>query len=225
MKKEEGQISKEELLLTYIKKIPGMAWVIDENINLVYANNEFYRFLNLQENELNTDISGKIPKYILDALYLKHISRLKAGKPVETVEKIKLPGKELIYFHITIFPLEAFNGQKLVGGHAVKINKDNSTPEELRNAKKRLLNLTQFTSDAIWELDISTGEVFRNDVLLKLFGYEKENNQRLSWWLNRIHPDDLSGMQDIIDFASESKQGTWEYEYRFQCADGSYKHV
>ena len=59
-----------------------------------------------------------------------------------------------------------------------------------------------------------------------VFGYQKEDVGSTSkWWFDRIHPEDSIKMSVRLYSFIEQKTEKWQDEYRFQCADGSYKYV
>ena len=88
--------------------------------------------------------------------------------------------------------------------------------------------VTQVTNDCLWEWDLHTKELFWIDGGHKrVFGYQIENALiPQSFWENHLHPDDkvriLNRLHRILEEGSDS---TWEDEYRFQRADGSYAFV
>ncbi|HEX7846349.1 MAG TPA: PAS domain-containing protein, partial [Chitinophagaceae bacterium] len=166
-----------------------------------------------------------IPAVVADALYEKHMEVLRTGKPIEAVEKAKWADGTELDFHVNIFPIEAESGKRLVGGHAVNLSDKFVVEKKLREANERLLLLSRTTSDAIWEWDMQTGYIFRNDSLMDMIGYQADNSKGLSWWLRRIHPEDRDRIQDIIKEATDKGLQTWEDQYRFKCEDGTYKHI
>ncbi len=97
--------------------------------------------------------------------------------------------------------------------------------KKLREANDRLLLLTRATTDSIWEWDMTTGHIFRNDALMDMIGYQPDDPKGLSWWLRRIHPDDRNRVSDIVRDSTDQGRQSWEDEYRFKCADGSYKYM
>jgi PAS domain S-box-containing protein len=88
--------------------------------------------------------------------------------------------------------------------------------------------VTEVTNDCLWEWDLHTKELFWIDGGHKrVFGYQIVNAlipQR--FWENHLHPDDkvriLNRLNKIL---SEGSDSTWEDEYRFRRADGSYAYV
>ena len=226
-KKLSGELQERVALFhAFMNKTPNLAWVVDENANLLFANPSFYQHYGLNEkNCVNKKITDLVPRVVADALYEKHIQVLQTGMPVETIEKVKWADGSTLAFHINIFPIEGITGKKLVGGHAVNLADKYAVEKQLREANNRLLNLSRVSSNAIWEWDMQTGKIFRNESLLDMIGYPIEETKGLTWWLRRIHPEDRNRVSDKVKEVTEKGGISWEDEYRFKCANGSYKHI
>jgi PAS domain S-box-containing protein len=150
---------------------------------------------------------------------------LQTGIPVETLQKVEWADGTDFVFHINIFPIDEPGSKKMLGGHAVNLSDKYAVEKQLRQANDRLLLLTRTTSDAIWEWDMQTGYIFRNDALIDMIGYQSEKKTGLTWWLRRIHPEDRNRVSDKVKDTTEKNLQSWEDEYRFKCANGNYKHM
>jgi PAS domain S-box-containing protein len=85
---------------------------------------------------------------------------------------------------------------------------------------------TKATSDAVWDWDVNTNTVSWSEGILTLLGYHLENNETAPGWrLQRIHSDDRAAVEKRYYDVVRGKELFWVDEYRFQCADGSYKNV
>jgi PAS domain S-box-containing protein len=60
---------------------------------------------------------------------------------------------------------------------------------------------------------------------MDMIGYQLEDKKGLSWWLRRIHPEDRNRVSDNVKDTTEKNLQSWEDEYQFKCADGTYKHM
>jgi PAS domain S-box-containing protein len=59
-----------------------------------------------------------------------------------------------------------------------------------------------------------------------MFGYEKQEVEKVGeWWRDKIHPEDRANVFKQIDDALAGNIERLQMEYRFQCADGSYKYI
>lgn len=90
---------------------------------------------------------------------------------------------------------------------------------------QRLLYITNASSEGIWEWNIKTGHIYRNMALQNMVGFMLESTHDLSWWFERVHPDDKPGIEEQVNSVLSLKKQSWEMEYRFLCADNSYKSV
>src|SRR5262245_19286414 len=96
----------------------------------------------------------------------------------------------------------------------------------LRESEERFRTLAKATNDAVWDWDLNTNKVWWNEGVLTLFGYQLQNNETdPAWWLERIHPDDRAAIEAFFFDVVRGTELTWIDEYRFRCADGSYKDV
>ncbi len=100
------------------------------------------------------------------------------------------------------------------------------TEERLRESEERFQIVARATNDAIWDWDLQTNHRWWNESIHTLFGYPpQEVDPYITWWRDRIHPNDkhriLLDIQNIIDKGQQS----WSTEYRFRRADDSYAYI
>lgn len=226
-KKLSGQLQEREALFNeFMKQTPNLTWVMDEDANLVFASQSFFRYFGLDEKKsINKKIVDLVPSAVAKSLYEKHLQVLQTGMPAELIEKVKWANGTEFVFHINIFPIEGVTSKRMLGGQAVNLADKFAAEKQLLEANNRLLLLSRATSDAIWEWDMQTGHIFRNDTLMDMIGYNLEGSKGLSWWLRRIHPQDRNRLSDKVKDITEKSLHSWEDDYRFKCADGNYKHM
>jgi PAS domain S-box-containing protein len=226
-KKLSGEISRRDTIFhAFMDKTPNLVWVLDEDANLLFANASFYTYFGVKEGESqNRSIYELVPQLVADSLQVKHLKVLENSNPIESLEKVKWADGSTFYFHVNIFPINSSDGKKMIGGHATNLTEKYVVEKKLKEANERLLMLSRATSDAIWEWDMQTGQIFRNDALMDLVGYQSDDAKGLSWWLRRIHPEDRNRVTDKIKDATDNGHQSWDDEYRFKCADGTYKHI
>jgi PAS domain S-box-containing protein len=95
----------------------------------------------------------------------------------------------------------------------------------LQRVNEREFHLSRLNSDAMWEWNMETGQVFRNLALQNLAGFQQPNSRDLSWWFQSIHPKDRERVKKTIEVAIAEKSPSWSEEYEFESADGPYKYV
>jgi two-component system sensor histidine kinase UhpB len=59
-----------------------------------------------------------------------------------------------------------------------------------------------------------------------MFGYKKaEIENGAVWWKNNLHPDDYENISVVLEEAFKKQSQTIQFEYRYRCADHSYKNI
>ncbi|MGC4041556.1 MAG: PAS domain S-box protein [Flavobacterium sp.] len=97
---------------------------------------------------------------------------------------------------------------------------------EIKESNERYDIVAKATSDTIWDWKMDDDSFIWNKGIQGVFGYKKEDVGKTSkWWFDRIHPEDSLKMSVKLYSFLEQKTEKWQDEYRFQCADGSYKYV
>jgi len=211
---------------TFMKNSPNLSWIVDEEARLLFANNTFLCFLGLDETAINRNIMDLLPRVIGEALYEKHKKVLETGQPLQTQEKMFWANGSEVVFWISLFPIDPVNEKKLIGGEAINITERVKAETQLKSAVDRFTTFSQITNDAIWEWDMRTGIVYRNEKLKELIGFSNmQDKHGLSWWLKRIHPEDRNRVSDKVNEAAEKGLQSWQDEYRFKCSDGQYKYI
>ncbi len=98
--------------------------------------------------------------------------------------------------------------------------------DELKISNERFSYSSQATSDAIWDWNISTDEIFVGASYSEIFGHHFRNNIiRGAECENFVHPDDREAYLKHVDEVIESKATKWHDEYRYLKSDGSYADV
>lgn len=88
----------------------------------------------------------------------------------------------------------------------------------------RFNTLSKATSDAVWDLDILSGHMVWNKGIVGIFGHRSISPTK-EWWQSHIHPDDLDLVLNEFELLFRNHKSRSRTEYRFRCADGSYKNV
>lgn len=91
-------------------------------------------------------------------------------------------------------------------------------------ARERLLARVAF--EAIWERDFDSEALSWDRNLESIFGYDRDEvANRVSWWRERVHPEDLERVEQAAAQAIRGDAPGWSSEYRFRRKDGSWAWV
>jgi PAS domain S-box-containing protein len=97
---------------------------------------------------------------------------------------------------------------------------------ELKESNDRYEAVSKATSDTIWDWDIVNDRIQYNNGLYHMLGYHaSEVNNIQSWWKQKIHPEDIEQVLAQLDTVFRQNIPQVQMEYRFLCADGSYKYI
>ncbi|MES3008609.1 MAG: PAS domain-containing protein [Pseudomonadota bacterium] len=111
-------------------------------------------------------------------------------------------------------------------GTAIDVHDSHMLQEDLKRSEQRLTYLVKATSDAIWDWNPNTRELWWSDSLYEMFGYRAEDMGTTGdFWAQCVHPEDRARVVPSIMQAAKGDAGEWRAEYRFQRKDGSYAWV
>jgi two-component system sensor histidine kinase UhpB len=100
--------------------------------------------------------------------------------------------------------------------------------ETLRQANERYSLVTKATHDLVWDWDLVTGEVYRDEKTVKqVYGVSSnEVIHNIDEWNKRIHPDDKEKLSFMIqDIKQLTSRDYFEVEYKFLGDNGTYKII
>jgi PAS domain S-box-containing protein len=86
----------------------------------------------------------------------------------------------------------------------------------------RFHKVTSVTNDVLWDWDVNSDSVWRNENYEKTFGYTVDEMRpgTSDDWLKHVHPLDQKRVQAILDEAFASNRNSVETEYRFITKSG-----
>ena len=104
----------------------------------------------------------------------------------------------------------------------ITVFRDNS---QSKAAERAQLLINQATNDAIYDWNLQNGTVWWND-MVTMFGYRSEEiDDTITWWHERIHPEDRQRVVDRINSFISKHLEKWFDKYRFKRKDNSYAYV
>jgi PAS domain S-box-containing protein len=110
----------------------------------------------------------------------------------------------------------------LEGALALKSEELRQAKETFKQQEERFGHVMQATRDAIYDWDMATDQVWRNETYQTIYGATGTDRE---WWFNHVHPEDLPRLRESFDSAFRSKSHFWSDEYRIRKPDGGYATV
>ncbi len=107
----------------------------------------------------------------------------------------------------------------------IDITERKAIEEEIRKSRKSLNDAQKISKTGSWEFNLKTSELFWSDELYHIFEVEETPAEKLfEACRKKIHPDDISNLDDAINLANEAGIAA-VYEHRIIMKDGSIKHL
>lgn len=203
--------------------------LLDKNLKIISFNSQFHLLYKKYFNKLVErgmsiiDYAQPERQDTARAIY----KRVLQGN-VETAEiTLPLPDGQTRIFTLKYKPALDEN-QEIMGAFVtIKDTTDDALVKQaLVVSNERYVYATTATSDAIWDWDIVTGNLYWGEGFHTLFGYDlRDQNVGITSWTDHIHPGDsdrvVSGIHTLID----STETNWIDEYRYRKKDDTYAYV
>ncbi len=147
--------------------------------------------------------------------------------PVQRYDIVGQEGHyESHYWRLSSTPVLNKEGEIRYIIHEVRnVTSQTRAEQEKKESNERFKRIAMATNDVIWDWNLRNDTLWWNDGYEKLFGHRNNSNLTIDSWTRHVHPDDGARIEASINASVESGATYWEDEYRFRCADGSYKIV
>ncbi len=128
---------------------------------------------------------------------------------------------------VTAWPLRrSGDGRAVFTGIVRDVSERRRTEDALRLTQERFRVVASVVTDALWDWDMRTGEVWYAENAGAKFGYlVSEVGADVAWWRDKIHPDDRARVVATIEATLRGDGARWREEFRFRRADGSYVDI
>ncbi|MBS1510235.1 MAG: PAS domain S-box protein [Bacteroidetes bacterium] len=201
-------------------------WIYDENDYIVFANAAYTESTGFTGNPIGKHIAEIFPEKLVQQLQQRNREILSTNAPMITEHSLTGPDGSVIHFVSNAFTFQTADKKRYIGGQAIDITDRKNSEEQIKKIHERFTYAINATSEAVWDLDLTTNEIYRSDAFYKISGYSKEQvSGSLTWWFDRIHPEDKVRVQSNFEKEMLSGKRNWEDEYRFQYADGTYRNI
>jgi PAS domain S-box-containing protein len=94
----------------------------------------------------------------------------------------------------------------------------------LRRSETYLAEAQKLSHTGSFGWNVASGQIFWSDETFRIFGYEPTATPSIEMVLQRVHPDDVALVRQMLDRAANDRQD-WDFEHRLLMPDGSVKHL
>ncbi|SOD12556.1 chemotaxis protein CheB [Pedobacter xixiisoli] len=96
----------------------------------------------------------------------------------------------------------------------------------LSQSEERFSLVSKATNDTVWDWNLASNTMWRNDNFTRMFGYEDElKNENISFYFGIIHDDDRDRVRKSVYESINNSKPQWTAQYRLKRADGTYATI
>jgi PAS domain S-box-containing protein len=96
--------------------------------------------------------------------------------------------------------------------------------EALRRSEAYLSGAQRLSQTGSVGWKVSSGELYWSEETYRIFAYDRTTKPTVELFLQRVHPEDVAPVKEIIERAAQEKED-YEHKYRLLMPDGSIKYV
>ncbi|MFV8372301.1 PAS domain S-box protein [Flavobacterium sp. LB2P74] len=228
---EDVILKEKQLSEIIINNLPGVFYLYDEFGKFVKWNKNFEEVTGYNKEEIarmnpidlfDEDEKEKIRIRIKAVLEDKPavVENKLSGIEVEFYTKNKNKVPYYISSHVVYY-----DGKKCLLGMGLDLSEIKKAEEKIRIANERFEMISAATNDAIYEMNLLTGESWNNQAFIDLLGFGSSkldgiNNSII--WQSKLHPDDRERVIEKLEESYSGSGNLWSDEFRFQKSDESY---
>ena len=140
----------------------------------------------------------------------------------KTIHQKKTGEQYPVEVHLSLFQ---YGDKRSFMAQVIDITEREKSEKALWVSNERYYLAAKATHDAIWDWDLQTDTVHWGDGYFTLFGHNFTEKEGAEAWKQNVHPEDANQAFGKISEVLQNGSKNWVNEYRFRCADGSYKYV
>jgi len=215
------------LLRSFVEAAPGVMYAKDRQGRLLIGNSGTTELIGRPPEEYvgRTDAELLADPAQAAAVMATDERVMASGRSEQLEEEVSFPDGRRAWWLSTKAPLRNDDGE-IIGlvGTSLDITDRKSAEADRLDLEERYRLAAQATNDAVWDWRMADGHVVWNEALSSLFGHSMVETSA-QWWLDHIHPEDRARIDRNIHAVIDGDGTTWNGEYRFRRADGSYAAV
>ena len=222
---EERIRRTDQELRLVIDTIPALVWSARPDGSIDFGNQRLleYTGLSLEDVKNSGWTAGWHPA---DAtLTGEERAAMAAGAPFKREARIRGADGELRWFLLRALPLRDESG-KIVRwyGTTTDIEDRKRAEEALRRSEGYLAEAQRLSRTGSFGWNVASGELFWSEESFRIFEYDRATKPTIQLVLQRVHPDDVALVKELIERASRDGKD-WDLEHRLLMPDSSIRHL
>ncbi|HPY72230.1 MAG: PAS domain S-box protein [Methanothrix sp.] len=196
-----------------VENVDGVIYVVETSGKIAYISPAVERILGYSADEIQGENVFRF-LHPEDSKLLE--ARLKSALGGSSrVSELRFIGKDGRVRHVRTYgrPIE---GGWLRGIHGILVDatEQKKAEEALHESEERLKLAVDGADLAIWNRDLSTGEVVGNRRYAEMIGSSSADESDLQAWKSSIHPDDLPAVEAALREISAGRTNLFDLDYR-----------
>lgn len=209
---------------SFMENAPLLAWITDAQGVLHYMNTRFKTSYNYTDGHLNKKIGNGQPISEREKVLMPHEDVLVKKKSIELFHEWTDAENKVHSYRTFKFPIQDVEGNYLEGGQSIDITTELLAQRDLKRSNELFEYAGKATRDVIWDWNLKENKIRRTGGYKNLYGYEMTDLYEPHNY-EKIHKDDIANVLKIVEESIKSDASRWQLEYKYLCADGSYKIV
>lgn len=218
LKRTEELVKSKNILSETFERITDGFVALDRNWRYTYINKKAEEFFKHNPEEMiGTEIWSEFPEIVNNPFYKACQQSMRTQQYVYLEEYYTPFGK---WFENHIYP--STDGISIFFRD---ITEKKKTELNIKKANERFEMIARATNDAVFELDLISGESWHNEAFLRLFNSDMTMGNikpDISLWKSKLHPNDQERVIKKLRAKIAGSSSIWADEFRFQSADNIY---
>ena len=227
MAAEDALISSEKRFKALVQDASDLIMIFDFKGDMSYVSPSSNQMIGILDSEM---VKNNFFYYIHKddvEIVKEHVSMLHDKKRIQIPSyRIKTSENKWRYVETIITNLTDDVSVNGIVANCRDITEFIKQEKKLISSLRRYDTVAKATSDTITDYDIQNDKMYYNEGIESVFGYTKDEIENSGkWWNDKLHPDDKERVEGYSKYAKKEKPANIQVEYRFKCADGTYKYV
>jgi PAS domain S-box-containing protein len=228
LEKSAEELQRNEFYLSEAQRLGHIgSWVFDPATGFEHWSRELFVIYGLDPDRSSPTLDEYLGcMHPHDREFMASLIRrmIAEASGCDVTKRIVRPDGEVRHIRCVGAPVLENGTLKRIVGNAIDVTEHELLTRELRRREAYLAEAQRLSHTGSFGWNPDTGEIVWSDETYRIFEYDRATKPTLDSVVQRVHPDDRTFAQQVIDRASQT--GTdFEQEYRLLLADGRVKHV